>query len=107
MTQPPDNDAGAGHCLRVCACVRAAARWKHDEPVQLGGFRGGGGEGPHPVLFGLRRQEGAADRQGVPLRGHRFGTQEPFIPVSEDARRLCRRCCVKWIQKYLRVFTDT
>lgn len=71
--------------------VCGTAWWKHDEPVQLGGFWHRGGERPHPVLIGLRHQEGGADRQSVLLRGHRSGAQEPFIPVSDGAGR--RRCC--------------
>lgn len=70
--------------------VCGTAWWKHDEPVQLGGFWHRGGERPHPVLIGLRHQEGGADRQSVLLRGHRSGTQEPFISVSDDAGRLRR-----------------
>lgn len=66
--------------LRVCA----KAQWKHDESVQLGGFRSGGGEGPHPILIGLRHPEGGAACQSVPLRGHRIGTQEPLRPVSDS-----------------------
>lgn len=73
--------------------VCGTAWWKHDEPVQLGGFWHRGGERPHPVLIGLRHQEGGADRQSVLLRGHRSGTQEPFISVSGDAgRRWSCRC---------------
>lgn len=74
----------------LCLCA-GTAWWKHDEPVQLGGFWHCGGERPHPVLIGLRHQEGGADRQSVLLRGHRSGTQEPFISVSDDVGRRWRR----------------
>lgn len=68
-----------------CVCVCVAARWQHDEPVQLGGLRSGGGEGPHPVLTGVRRSQGGAPSESVSLRGHRFCTQEPLRPVSAFA----------------------
>lgn len=76
----PDNDVGADLCS---AC---AARWQHDEPVQLGGLWRGGGEGPHTVLTGLRHAEGGAERQSALLRGHRLGTQEPLRSVSDSAQ---------------------
>lgn len=82
--------------LPVCG----TAWWKHDELVQIGGLRRGGGERPHPVLIGLRCQEGGADRQSVLLRGHRSGLQEPFLSVSDDAGRRscchCSRTCENW-----------
>lgn len=67
-------------------CV--TAQWQHDESVQLGGFRGGGGEGPHPVLIGVRRWEGGAASGSASLRGHRPGTKEPLGPVSDG---VCER----------------
>ncbi len=45
----------------MCVCVCVIAQWEHDESVQLGGFRSGGGEGPHPILIGLRHPEGGAN----------------------------------------------
>lgn len=68
MTQEPIS------ALRVCV----TAQWKHDESVQLGGFWSGRGEGPHPVLIGLRHPEGGAASESVWLRGYRHGTKEPL-----------------------------
>lgn len=60
----------------MCVCV--VAQWKHDESVQLRRFWDGGGEGPYPVLTGLRDPRGGAASQGLLLRGHCFSAQEPL-----------------------------
>lgn len=79
-----DNDVDAAMvCTCICVCV--VARWEHDEFVQLRRFWSGGRDGPNPVLIVLRKPEGGATRQGVPLRGHSLSTQETLWPVSDNA----------------------
>jgi len=73
-----DNVVGSKLCS---AC--AAAQWKHDESVQLRRFWDGGGEGPNPILIGLRHPEGGAARQSLSLWGNCFSTQGSLWPVSD------------------------